>query len=195
MSFLKATAAVAVMAIVLVGSAGVGAAPSGIGSAIGVHGQWTVDVLNGDGSLASHTEFHNDLTASGEWVLGKLLTGTDTVDGWAVGLWEAACGHAGPCFVGEPNKDFTTIFGGNTDTLDSTNLVVSPTTNGLRLTGSVTASTGASIVGVSSYLQTVSSFSGTAGYEFTFASLANPIPVSGGQIVQVDVRISFNPLP
>lgn len=38
---------------------------SGMNTGIRVHGHWTIDVLNHDGTLAKHVEFENALTLVG----------------------------------------------------------------------------------------------------------------------------------
>jgi len=51
-----------------------------------VHGHWTIDVRNPDGSLVNHQEFENALTASGGLGLANLLIGNDTVGPWGIRL-------------------------------------------------------------------------------------------------------------
>src|SRR5258708_28345998 len=53
---------------------------------IKVHGHWTIDVKNPDGSLASHHDFENALTTQGADVLARLLGRVDTAVGWEVDL-------------------------------------------------------------------------------------------------------------
>ena len=60
----------------------------GAHEAIGVHGHWTIEVKNPDGTLAKHVEFENGLCigtgAPGEQ--SRLLTGGGAVGGWEIKL-------------------------------------------------------------------------------------------------------------
>lgn len=46
---------------------------------IKVHGHWTIDIKNPDGSLASHHEFENALVQSGQTALSSVLSHNVTV--------------------------------------------------------------------------------------------------------------------
>lgn len=51
-----------------------------------VHGHWTIEVRNPDGSLANRQEFDNALTAAGGLALANVLTRNDTVGPWMIRL-------------------------------------------------------------------------------------------------------------
>ncbi len=53
---------------------------------IKVHGHWTIEIRNPDGSLASHSEFENSLADSGKWHLAGILGKFYTVDAWEIVL-------------------------------------------------------------------------------------------------------------
>lgn len=54
---------------------------------IKVHGHWVIDILNPDGSLASHHEFENSLQSTGGAYLAGVLTGTSAaIGGQLVGV-------------------------------------------------------------------------------------------------------------
>jgi hypothetical protein len=48
---------------------------SGAKQGIKVHGYWKIDVVNPDGTVASHREFENALTPSGAYFLSQVATG------------------------------------------------------------------------------------------------------------------------
>jgi len=56
------------------------------GEGIKVHGHWTVEVKNPDGSLVKHVEFENSLVGSGagDAILAQLLSGEVVVADWAI---------------------------------------------------------------------------------------------------------------
>ena len=49
---------------------------------IKVHGHWTFDVRNADGSLASHSEFENSLVSNGASLLSRMLARVEPIRGW-----------------------------------------------------------------------------------------------------------------
>jgi hypothetical protein len=77
---------------------------------ITVHGHWTIEVKNSDGTLDKHVEFENSLAGSQGWTLGgqaflfELLSGnasfvtpsSSAVSGWAINMQGSARGNA-PC--------------------------------------------------------------------------------------------------
>jgi hypothetical protein len=70
---------------------------------IGVHGHWTIDVKNPNGSLARHVEFENGLCiGSGDRLLAQMLGGGGLVGGWEIKLGNPAipAGTAGPACGG-----------------------------------------------------------------------------------------------
>lgn len=60
-------------------------ASQGPHEAIKVHGHWTIEVRNLDGTIATHREFENSL-AFGANTLAPILARTGTVGAWAVGV-------------------------------------------------------------------------------------------------------------
>jgi hypothetical protein len=93
---------------------------SGLTTGIKVHGHWTIDVLNHDGTLANRVEFENGLTLIGAEALPAILGRTMTPGAWAIGLgYSNTMGNPtidpgpGPCNQGSlnislytPNRDF-----------------------------------------------------------------------------------------
>lgn len=87
-------------------------APKGTGEGIQVHGWWTIEVRNRDGSVAKHVEFENSLVtsatnnlavASGSQALVALLSGLVSVGApagaspWQISLQSLSGGDAPPC--------------------------------------------------------------------------------------------------
>jgi hypothetical protein len=65
---------------------------------IKVHGHWTIDVRNPDGSLARHVEFENGLQFSGVDLLPALLGRTASPGAWAIVLSSSFGSNVpGPC--------------------------------------------------------------------------------------------------
>jgi len=62
------------------------AKPGKPGEGIKVHGHWTVEVKNPDGSLAQHVEFENSLVGggAGDMILAQLLSGEVVIADWAI---------------------------------------------------------------------------------------------------------------
>jgi len=83
-------------------------APQGRHEGITVHGHWTIEVRNPDGTLASRRAFDNELINSGSTLLGNLLAGTV-----APGGWELILAGTNPTQVpaSQPNPCGTGAFG------------------------------------------------------------------------------------
>ena len=176
---------------------------------IKVHGHWTIDVRNPDGSLVSHHEFENALTASGIQQLANILAGRRAPGGWVIRI----AGQGGPCLnpvngsaraciMFEPPLGLTPD---NSETFST--LVVVPR-SGVELSASSTATASGSldIRSVDTWVESCPSnftpsncmaVTGLVGPgqplpTFTSHTLAAPIALSTGQIVQVKVVISFS---
>ncbi len=59
---------------------------------IQVHGRWTIEVLDADGTVKERRAFENALTGSGKTLLANLLTGTTAVDSWSIGVRNTGTG-------------------------------------------------------------------------------------------------------
>jgi len=181
---------------------------------IKVHGHWTIDVRNPDGTLVTHREFENALINNGAVFLARVLGRQATT-----GFWTIRMGHATTIdssglpifdnqspwlddlgFIEEPSS-----FGPGSvpGTGISNNLSVSAPGNKLILSGSLEARQNGSINVVGTMLSTCSntvspsSCDQPGGTTSTLFTIKYPLdnPVSGiveGQIVQVTVVISFS---
>lgn len=61
---------------------------------IKVHGHWTIEVRNSDGTVVTHREFENSLMSGGATTLASFLTGSQTFAYWSLDL----SGAPQPCF-------------------------------------------------------------------------------------------------
>lgn len=209
----RAVGVLALMALVLASCGGATPEAAGPTEGIQVHGDWTIDVYNPDGSLDEHHEFSNALTDGGQ-ALAAILTRQ-----WNTGVWRVALlkpnnaafdwpcvntiGNPGNCVINEDGPDSSDV---------STNLVVSPAesvagsgiNDAVLLSGSIAASNDGDIGIVTTDLrvcadgQAPSSSCAGNTYSFTekvFVDAAtgaiDPIPVSSGQVIAVEVLISF----
>ena len=226
-------------------------AEKGTQEGIKVHGHWTIDVKNPNGTVVTHREFENSLAGPGGSLgantLAGLLSGNYVVGPWAITLF----GSPGPCssatssigagtcvilsasatgtppgFTGgcmtTPTKASPQPFcyatlneslGGTPQGLfssfalsgsaysDQTASITSVTTN-VELcpnpSFNILVGTAVAQTSVSANACLTTSFgtdpvTGTTGAftRFTSSTLANPIPVGLGQIVQATVVISF----
>jgi hypothetical protein len=195
----SAVAAAAILAIVLgsqpVARAGSDTPPAGGPSeAIKVHGHWTIDILNPDGSLVSHHEFENALTNGfgASTFLNGVLSRSKRVGKWQVALGGSpACyPNNAPCWIVEPG---TPIEGG---VLSATTPTTGPNAGKFVLSGSTTAPRAAQISVVQTQTDDCPAAVGstcTAGsFGFTQKVLTAPIDLAEGQIIQVTVVISFS---
>jgi hypothetical protein len=106
----RLTFASLVLVFIVGGSAGIGTvAAQGQREGIKVHGHWTIDIRNPDGTLATHREFENALIKTsnfpGGWTGATLLAGwlsRATQPGrWQILLW----GPGGTGIAGGPNAN------------------------------------------------------------------------------------------
>lgn len=179
-----------------------GAASSGPREGIKVHGHWSIVIKNPDGSVASRHEFENALVSSGSDMLAQLLARTASTGGWGIsvvpsGAGLSSCGGNLPCVVIE-NGIATGVIS------VSSNLTVAYAPNPFRTTlqGSYQATSAGDIAQVFTLLgacppsvtpsacPTASNNSGQG--TFSSRTLASPIAVQSGQIVQLTVTFTFS---
>jgi len=204
----SAVVAVAMLALVLgsqpAARAAAGAPEGGVQSeGIKVHGQWTIDVKNPDGSIASHHEFKNALDSFGATALAQMLGRQKVTGFWGIGLWHVGSGLRAPCpsyfngscVIGEvgspdPEEQFKTL----TVTVPT----AGPNAGKLVLSGNATAEADGDIarvftqVGLCAGNTAPASCTRFRDIGFTAHNFASPIVVLAGQIIQVTVVISFS---
>lgn len=168
---------------------------------IKVHGHWTIEVRNPDGTLVTHREFENSY--SGGAYFATILSRSGSVGFWQINLSGNICQPGGiGCLVAEPNYPLETgpnIF---------RNLAISLFTNPnsipnstLILSGNATASFSGSIQAVDTENVVCAPMQasgvcpeapGQFVFTVTSATLPTPITISANQVVQVTVAISFS---
>ncbi len=185
------------------------------GGSIKVHGHWTLDVHNADGSLASHAEFENELTPLGGGLLGILLHGTAVVRELVVELDGSVrpCGNT-PCLIVPPNEDFTNpnspfYYGRPGSGASPTLSVAGQTTGQAKLVLAGLATTGNGKIGIvrtkaipfcppspatcdPALAGLFSGFpSSSVLFPLTERALQTEITVTSGQVVSVSVTLTF----
>ena len=188
---------------------------------IKVHGHWTIEVRNPDGTVVTHREFENALiSGDGNAFLAQILGRQNTVGAWQVLLLSSIAGepYLNSIIIDEPGstlvtgsaEDCSSVTGNGSSC--STNLAVTAAGGTVTLTGSgVVPPTFGSNVGQVFTFVTFCAATSTAATcptsqvtgappkdYFTTRALdgvgsdPSPVPVSPGQTVAVTVIFSFS---
>lgn len=175
---------------------------------IKVHGHWSIDIVNPNGSLASHHEFENALADGGQ-TLAAILGGS-TAGRWVVTLSSqhgiSPCqGGTGPslantCRIMESAATNTTGGTAEFKTLTATTTASGPQTglNTLVLSGSATALVAGQVDRVDTSMAvcteaTPRSGCTMAGGGLPFTTATPPaVQVAAGQTIRVTVTLSFS---
>lgn len=156
---------------------------------IEVHGDWTIEIKNPDGSLAGRHQFKNALVSSGAQTLAGLLHGTAARGRWFLLLGGATspCQQNGGCFLVE-------VGAVGAPAPNDGPLSVAPVgSDQVRLNGSLTAVRDGQITYVASALGVESTPGNFPSYPtFSQRSLPSPIQVVAGQSVAITVVFSFS---
>jgi hypothetical protein len=175
---------------------------------IKVHGHWTIDVRNPDGTLVRHSEFENALSVYGAATLSGYLTRSNTPDFWKISLvssgtspWNTQGGLItepnDPFFPLAPNvsKNLSLCLGGNPCTVAGVPQQSGPPEGTFLLGGNIPAQQNGTIDMV---ITAQNNLQFTA---HTLSPLVNgscppntqcAVNVVAGQIIQVTVVISFS---
>jgi hypothetical protein len=187
----------AVMLSLVLGIAAAGAAAEpGHGApadGIKVHGHWTIEVRNPDGSLVSHNEFENALMPAGALNLARFLGRVNSPGLWSVLLWSIADPPFPPFSIISENRHLDPTGGDLTVSVPTSG----PNQDKLVLSGSFTSPDARSIYRVGCDVTLCPTGSpacqpGTLTGNFSLRELGSMIPVQAGQIVQVAVVFSFS---
>jgi len=142
------------------------AAPSKPGNeGIKVHGHWTIDVKNPDGTLAKHVEFENSLVSpgQGDQLLAGLLGGFSVPGDWAIRLVSPSiCSKTVYCLIfptlNGPLATQSCASGTNNGCATGLTLVYVPSTGttgaAFQMSGSLTASGTGNITSVATQFAT-----------------------------------------
>jgi hypothetical protein len=173
---------------------------------VAVHGHWTIDVRDADGTPTDRREFENELTPLGAFELASLLGGLQPahVGPWAVRLFGTACGENIACNLvdarvfpnGLPTHPIAIMPNGERvyGTLSVSRAGTSSAT--IVLAGGFSPTGSGSIVSVATSLPVCAQAADCAAQvpsrnNFTSKTLASPIGVTNGQHVDLNVRLSF----
>jgi hypothetical protein len=171
--------------------------PAGPGGIV-VHGHWVFDVLDPDGTAASHHELENALTASGSTEIAQLLTGGETLASSTAGRWLVGIAFDGNAGGGGAASFSETLPVGADRHLTITVPTAGSDANKIVLSGQETnTSFDFHLTKFTTSIQTC--VGATCGFK-SFSSHDVPAPpdpaavvVSLNQILQVRVVISFSP--
>jgi len=191
---IRALGLLAVVALVVASCGGAVPEAAGPSEGIQVHGDWTIDVYNPDGTLDESVEFENALLPVGaEWLVNLALGDPWTKHSFRI---EFGSSSGGPCGTGEDCTIVSSLC--VTACLDPTDPTVfeslQVTSENLdeipafddtvRLSGSATATNAATI-------DNVATKASNRFFTSAFLDPADQADVEPGQTVQIQVDISF----
>lgn len=176
---------------------------------IAVHGDWTIDVYDADGELDQHHEFENALAEDGGVILASALSRTVFPQGWIVRL-SPPTRQSGevygdsPCAVTTGASCWLVEHPGSAGGGENEfpGLVAEVVDGAVRLTGTATALNDGEITPVETYVAACD-FAGctlenaviypvtTKDFFDPETGTVTPIQVESGQIVQIEIVISF----
>ena len=174
---------------------------------IKVHGHWTIEVRDPDGTLVERREFDNAITGEGEMILTRILGRVETVGNWQIYTLSPPASEVceapvatphGNCHIaeaGDPTGGANNFF----ETL-SLSLSSAPDPYSLNLSGYLIAQRDGSIYSVYTVVYTCESAispdlcvgAGGSAFGVTDTTLPSPVPALTGQQVLVTVVISFS---
>lgn len=182
--------------------------PSGDGKheGIKVHGHWTIEVRNPDGTLVSHREFENAYYPSS--LLASLLARQASVGFWDVGL-NGSVSAPGPCVTvaceifetGYPlvtpiapglAQGLMVTANTNTNTLTLAGSIAAPSTGLISIVFTALTACPNSIPAATPCTTGLPSPQPFTSITLTAGTSTPPISVSQGQVVSVTVVISFS---
>lgn len=173
-----------------------------------VHGHWIVTIKNPDGSQVSRTEFENSLVGGGGDALSTMLYMTSVPAGFAIsmtGSTPAPCSASTCVLVADVSKAPSGECIGSSLCTAGLTTILDPTNNTVTLSGQMTASVAGTIsqVGTDIFLCNNGSFpmnlspaaciaQGLSRAQAFTRRFMSGISVASGQIVQVQVTLSFS---
>ena len=173
------------------------------GSREGIHvaGKWTIEIREADGTLVHQVVFHNALTPNGSRLLAQLLGGARTPGFLQLDIGRDICANdedaPTPCliFVPESTNEFRYLF----KTLTTELPTDGPQAGNLVVRGNFTAQLSGSIEYVNTRIEACNSTvaasdcGNTGGAITVTGTTLDPfVPVEAGQLVAVEVELSFN---
>jgi hypothetical protein len=187
----------------------IASAPGDRSEGVLVHGHWTIEVRNTDGTLAERREFDNSLMPGGKALLVKLLARQSSMGGWDIRLIGSPTSQG--AFQDETGSRtlggviFESSYPEESAPNMSKNLVVNIPTTGeyvgdLVLSGTITANVDGNIslvqleaVGHAVTEVSSSTYYGTSWASYTFSGTGiSKVTLTAGQMVTVTVAVSFS---
>jgi hypothetical protein len=170
--------------------------PRGPNDGIKVHGHWTIDIKNADGTPASHHEFENALTTDGAGGLSQLLGHGETIIGWGIRIDSGSLAVSSPC-NGSCNviESVATAVSDFPPLLNVTVPTSGPNAGMLVLSASVTAQNPTEVEVVRTFFYSTPSNCQGCSTMHTFSQRTLSPPIQGiltGQVIQVTVVLSFS---
>jgi hypothetical protein len=166
---------------------------------IKVHGHWTIDVRNPDGTLVTHREFENAITPSGQVQLTKILGRVAKPGLWEIDLFSPV-GNFASIYesndtLGTPNqRTLSVCVGGTLCSVEGQ----TPPQGVFMVGGHIPAPSSVSIEHVQTLMDGCAPddpanpcVTQPQRFLFTEHFLSSPVNVVAGQIIQVTVAISF----
>jgi hypothetical protein len=179
---------------------------------IKIHGHWTIEVKNLDGTLAERREFENALTPEGRGsiMLISILSRQKSMGGWVINLGEDYKDD-GPWMLGDFSTKAAILessyagayqYAYRNLTIETNTNLNSPDVGKMTLKGTATAAQSGQFKRVATFFHTLDpnilpspdypGNSATSMYPFTFKDLDVPIVLTAGQQISVTVNISFS---
>jgi hypothetical protein len=143
---------------------------------IKVHGHWTIDVRDPDGTLVTHREFENSLQRDGAFFLAGCLANGCSKQNWSIRL---SVSTAAICASQPTASNLHWCYYAVTPSLVSTGAGSTSVVMSVTLTAE---GGGSAINGVDT----------TIGSQFTGTGISSSMSIAAQQIVQVTVAISFS---
>ena len=168
---------------------------------IQVHGHWTVTVTNPDGTVDAVHEFDNELSNLGGSILTGLLSSETAVSGWLIKVKQPMNGRVDYALKCQEHSD---IFSEVSYMPASVTRNLLKNTNPLMISGTCTIETTEPTVSISevyAYLHLTQYIDMRNLYgvdinldraEFTEHVLENEITAVNGQIISINIEISFS---
>ena len=159
---------------------------------IQVHGDWTIDIYNEDGSLDRTLEFENALVGGN--FIAAVLDGSFTPGQWLVRLYGGAA--SGPCQTSSPTFGECVFTATTEPDVANASLVVNAsgtaeTDGDIAIVDTKYAICGGGDVAPVDCRAEYDPLFDNTGAALTEKTLADVEPVSAGQSIQVEVVISF----
>jgi len=172
----------------------------GINEGVQVHGHWTLEVREPDGSLVSRQEFENALDPNyGPQTLAEMLTGNLTAGEWEIHLRSSLDtpfrneGFNSSAFIVEPRPGYIPPYFDNLDvSSNSSGVIILKGSAQAQVAGNITDVQTWSLVCHNNVSPSQCNLSNSwNGYPFTNTTLPQPVQLAADQWVTAEVDISF----